>query len=83
MRQETLLKSLALPYPPNTRLSFGNSPIEDTLSHILEVANFYEEKILSGDTAMGNAKDVMKIIAADIEANGLHNTREIPEMAPL
>ena len=78
-----LLKSLALPYPPNTRSSFGNSPIEDTLSHILKVTYFYEEKILSGGTVMGNAMDVMKIIAADIEANGLHDARELPEMTPL
>jgi hypothetical protein len=82
MKQETLLKSLALPYPP-TCSSFGNFQIEDTLSHILKVANFYEEKILRGGTAMGNARDVMKIIAEDIEANGLHDVREITEMTPL
>lgn len=78
-----LLKTLAPSYPPRTRSSPGSSPIEETLSHILEVATFYEEKVLSGDTAIGNVKDVLKIIAEDIEANGLYGAREIVEMTPL
>ena len=82
-KQEVLLKTLAPSYSSSTRPSPGSSPIEDTLSHILKVASFYEEKVLSGDTAIGNVKDVLKIIAEDIEANGLHGAREVAEMTPL
>jgi hypothetical protein len=77
------LKSLALSYPSTIRSSLGSSSIEDTLSHILQVARFYEEKVLSGDTAIGNVKDVLKIIAEDIEANGLYGARETAEITPL
>ena len=82
-KQELLLKSLALSYPSSTRSSLGNSSIENTLSHILKVASFYEEKVLSGGTVMGNVQDVLKIIAEDIEANGLHGAREVIEMMSL
>ena len=76
------MKSLALSYPSTPRSSLGSSSIEDTLSHILKVARFYEEKVLSG-TATGNVKDVLRIIAEDIEANGLYGAREAAEITPL
>ncbi|KIM47751.1 hypothetical protein M413DRAFT_439420 [Hebeloma cylindrosporum] len=81
-KQEALLKSFTLSNPSSIPLLHGKSSIEDTLSHILKVASFYEEKVLSGGTAIGNVKDVLKIIAEDIEANGLHGAREISEMTP-
>ena len=77
------LKTLAPSYPSSTRPSPGSSLIEDTLSHILKVASFYEEKVLSGDNAIGNVKDVLKIIAEEIEANGLHGARDVAEMTLL
>lgn len=77
-----VLKSLALPYPPTVRSSFGSDPIEDTLAHILKVADFYEEKVKQAGTGIANVNDVMKIIATEIEANGLQGARELVETTP-
>lgn len=46
------------------------------------VADFYADKV--GEAGVnGNANDVMKIIAAEIEANGVHGTRELSETTPM
>ncbi|KJA25899.1 hypothetical protein HYPSUDRAFT_64622 [Hypholoma sublateritium FD-334 SS-4] len=81
-KQQQLLKSLELPHVPSSRSLFGNDPIEDTLSHIILVADFYADKVGKAGVN-GNASDVMKIIAAEIEANGVHGTRELSETMPI
>ncbi|KAF9486298.1 hypothetical protein BDN70DRAFT_793929 [Pholiota conissans] len=82
-RQEAVLKELALPYPSAVRSPLGDDHIEDILAHIIMMADFYEDKIARAGTGIANANDVMKIIAAEIEANGLHGTRELDISAPM
>lgn len=80
--QDALLKSLALPYPSGVRSSFGNDTIEQTLAHILKVIEYYEEKIKQIGARIGDPKNVMKVVADDIEANGLYATQELQEITP-
>ncbi|KAF8167628.1 hypothetical protein B0H34DRAFT_646029 [Crassisporium funariophilum] len=81
-KQYGLLESLALPNPSNIRPSFGNDPIADTLGHVLKVVDFYEGKITQIGARMGNPKDVMKVVADDIEANGLHGAQDMRGTTP-
>ena len=82
-KQKQLLKSLELPHVPSSKSSLGKDPIEDTLSHIISVADFYADKVENAGVINGNANDVMKIIAREIEANGVHGTRELSETTPM
>jgi hypothetical protein len=81
-KQDGLLRSLALPYPPGVRSSFGNDPVGQTLAHILKVVDFYEEKIKQIGARIGDPKNVMKVVADDIEANGLYEAQELRETTP-
>lgn len=81
-KQDALLRSLALPYPSGVRASFGNDRIEQTLARILKVVNFYEEKIKEIGARIGDPKNVMKVVADDIEANGLYEAQEMREITP-
>jgi hypothetical protein len=78
-KQDALLRTLALPYPSGVRSSY---PIEQTLAHILKVVDFYEEKIQQIGARIGDPKNVMKVIADDIEANGLYEAQELREIPP-
>lgn len=82
-KQKQLLKSLELPHVPSSKSSLGKDPIEDILSHIISVADFYADKVENAGVINGNANDVMKIIAREIEANGVHGTRELSETTPM
>lgn len=81
-KQDELLRSLALPYPSGVRSSFGNDPIGQSLAHILKVTDFYEDKIKQIGARIGDPKNVMKVVADDIEANGLHEAQELREITP-
>jgi hypothetical protein len=81
-KQDELLRSLALPHPSGVRSSFGNNPIEQTLAYILKVIGYYEEKIKQIGARIGDPKNVMKVIADDIEVNGVHEAQELREMTP-
>ena len=81
-KQDTLLRSLALPYPSGVRSSSGNDPIEQTLSHILKVIDYYEEKIKQIGARISDPKNVMKVVADDIETNGLHEAQELRGLKP-
>lgn len=78
-KQDALLKSLALPCPSGIKSSSGN---EQTLAHVLKVVDFYEEKIKRIGARIGDPKSVMKVVAEDIEANGLHESQKLREIAP-
>ncbi|KAF9535662.1 hypothetical protein CPB83DRAFT_888345 [Crepidotus variabilis] len=82
-KQSSLLKSLALPYTNSTRPFYGNDPIDDTLGHLLTVVEFYAERISVKGAGIGNPDDVMRIVADEIEANGIHDARELRESTPL
>lgn len=69
-KQDALLKSLALP-------GLSNESIEDTLGHLLSVTEYYTGKIGERGDGIGNPQDVMKIVADEIELNGIYNAKEI------
>lgn len=67
-KQGDLLQSLALP-----RQTAYREDAQSALTYIVGVADFYADKVASSGTGIsGNARDVMKIIAAQIEADGLN-----------
>lgn len=80
-KQASLLQSLALPRTTSHRRpSWVSEHPADTLAHILTVTDFYEAKIrLAGARS---AKDAMRVVAKEIEAEGLHqvaNSQEIED----
>lgn len=76
------MKAVELRHASSTHPSWGNEPIEATLAHLIQVVDFYEGKVgRAGD--IKDANDVMKIIAAEIEANGVHGAREAEEAKPM
>ncbi|KAH9486507.1 Armadillo-like helical domain-containing protein 3 [Psilocybe cubensis] len=79
-KQEAVIRTLAIPDSSTTRPSLRGDSIVTTLEHILSISSIFEAKI--GSANIGNAKDTMKAVAAEIEANGLHVTREILETVP-
>ncbi len=82
-KQVLLLKSLALPQPANIPPSYENEPVESSLSHLLTVTDFYAEKIAENGTSIGNPKVAMKIVADEIEANGIREAKELRVLPPM
>lgn len=53
----------------------------DVLSSILETVRYYEEKVTEGSTRR-TAKEAMRVVAKEMEANGLHGVRGGQESEP-
>lgn len=71
-KQSSLLKTSFLPRPSHTPLN-GNDSISETLDHLLTIVEFYAERIAEkSSNGVGNPNDVMKIVADEIETNGIH-----------
>lgn len=69
--QVFLLKTLALPrldHRPQT-----TDKAMDALSALLETVEFYEQKV--GQAGARTAKDVLRVVAQEIEVDGLHGAR--------
>jgi len=83
-KQELLLKTLALPRSANIPPSYGNEPpVESNLTHLLAVTDFYAEKIAENGAGLGNPRDAMKIVADEIDANGIHEAKELRVPPPM
>lgn len=67
-KQAALLKVLSLPRPPSGQLN--------DLEHLLNVTDFFTEKIEKGG-GVDTSQNVMKVIADEIEANGMHAGTEV------
>jgi hypothetical protein len=50
----------------------------DTLASVLEVAEFYEERVRQANAQ--TAEDAMRVLAKEIEADGLYGTKASREM---
>jgi len=71
--QALLLQSLALPH---SHLPHPTT-YEDILASILETVDFYEQKVIQAGAS--TADDGICIIAREVEANGLHGAKSLPE----
>jgi hypothetical protein len=50
----------------------------ELLSHILSVTEFYEDKVERAGAV--SAKDAMRVVAREIDADGLFGVKESPEI---
>ncbi|KAJ3516078.1 hypothetical protein NLJ89_g1346 [Agrocybe chaxingu] len=76
-KQQELLNFLEPPFNrPAVELSL------EFLAHIMITTDFYREKISEMGAGIGNAKDAMKTVADDIEANGIHGARDMRDAIP-
>ncbi|KAF4623526.1 hypothetical protein D9613_002229 [Agrocybe pediades] len=73
-KQSELLQTLAGPHSGRNKIE-----IESKLERLLKVTSFFEDKI---GTTLGNAKDAMKKVADEIEANGLQLDEGRSEESP-
>lgn len=69
--QASLFKTLAM---PDRNAWSADEPIEAILARILDVSKFYQGKINATDTR--SAKDTMRVVAREIESNGIHKERK-------
>lgn len=80
-KQAILLYSLALPGSANEqRGSWITEQPTDTLAYILEITAFYEDRISKAGAR--TAKEAMRVVAKEIEADGLHGAKISREMEP-
>lgn len=76
IKQEPLLDSLRLPSSSYLFVA------KDNVSRIIDIASHYEEKLQQSGTHLNEAKDVLKLIANEIEGHGLHGARDTPVPIP-
>ncbi|KAF9056114.1 hypothetical protein BJ165DRAFT_477877 [Panaeolus papilionaceus] len=76
IKQEPLLDSLRLPSSSYLFVA------KDNVSRIIDITSHYEEKLQQSGTHLNEAKDVLKLIANEIEGHGLHGARDTPVPIP-
>jgi len=70
-KQAALLRTVAMPQVPlSRRASFQSDDTTKALAHLLSVTDFYGNLI--SQTGAYTAKDAMKIVAEEVEKDGLH-----------
>ncbi|PPQ99554.1 hypothetical protein CVT24_005342 [Panaeolus cyanescens] len=75
-QQAPLLESLRLP-------SSGQFLVaKDNISRIVDIVSYYEVKVQESGGNVAAAKDVLKVIADDIESNGVHGAKDTPIPTP-
>ncbi|KAF5368476.1 hypothetical protein D9758_002263 [Tetrapyrgos nigripes] len=80
-KQATLLQTLSIPHSP--RKSSRTTVTENAaalLSSILSTVHFYEQKIT--DARARSANQAMKVLAREIDRDGLHGSKEGHELVP-
>ncbi|KIY69176.1 hypothetical protein CYLTODRAFT_237652 [Cylindrobasidium torrendii FP15055 ss-10] len=78
--QAPILKQLEMPRASNKRNSLKNQPA-DVLMKLVSFTQFYQMKITEAKAK--TAGSALRVIAAEIEANGLHGIGESMEPEPL
>lgn len=76
----SLLKNLAVPGLADRRESWGVTRPFELLNDIINITEFYEGKIT--EAGARTAKDAMKAVSREIEADGIHGMKETREMEP-
>lgn len=61
--------------PSNRTTWVSKRTSEERLSNIIDIVSFYENKI--SNAKAGTAKDAMRVVAQDIERQGLHGVKSI------
>lgn len=69
-KQTALLQAVGAPQVTSRRASWQSDETSKTLAHLLSVTDFYGNLI--AQAGAHTAKDAMKIVAKDIEKDGLH-----------
>lgn len=76
-----VLKRLSVPQPElYRRNSLGAEQPSDILNRIVTTTQFYEQKVAHANAR--TAKDAMRVVAREIEADGLYGVKEAREMEP-
>jgi isocitrate lyase len=78
-KQTALLRTVAMPQVPSSRrASWQSDDTTRALAHLLSVTGFYSNLI--AQTGAHTAKDAMKIVAKEVEKDGLHvGTKDMQE----
>jgi len=77
-RQKALLQAVAVPQVASRRASWQSDNTSKTLMHLLSVTDFYGNLI--AQAGAHTAKAAMKVVASEIERDGLyHGTGEVRE----
>jgi len=77
-RQKALLQAVAVPQVASRRASWQSDNTSKTLIHLLSVTDFYGNLI--AQAGAHTAKAAMKVVASEIERDGLyHGTGEVRE----
>ncbi|KAA1467980.1 DUF1741-domain-containing protein [Dentipellis sp. KUC8613] len=69
-KQQSLLKKLS------SKVVAADDQAVGALSRLLEVADFYQAKV--GDVRIRSANDAMRVVAKDVEQDGIHGVKEVP-----
>jgi hypothetical protein len=82
-KQAALLNTQNVARPPASIQSNGTQDARNALDHLLVVTDFYAEKIEEKGGGVETVQNVMKMIADEIEANGMHEVTGIRVVPPM
>lgn len=82
-KQAALLNTQNVARPPASIQSNGTQDARNALDHLLVVTDFYAEKIEEKGGGVETVQNVMKMIADEIEANGMHEVTGIRVVPPI
>ncbi|KAJ7161404.1 hypothetical protein C8R43DRAFT_992750 [Mycena crocata] len=78
--QLSLLKALALPQAEGRTSWTTEQPAEALLARLLTTTEFYQTKITEAHTQ--SARGSMRVVAGEIDRDGLHGVKDTPETEP-
>ncbi|KAJ7110039.1 hypothetical protein C8R44DRAFT_678676 [Mycena epipterygia] len=78
--QLSLLKALALPQTERRTSWTTEQPAETLLARLLTTTEFYQAKVAEANAQ--SAKGAMRVVAGEIDRDGLHGMRDVRETEP-